>query len=86
MGYIVHIYYIRNVCCGNYVSSWLQNCLHCEFCAQPRLAFGLQMAESQPPIMIYVMIGTVVVNHLRYGKMEGLIRLIATGHKKRSMI
>ena len=36
--------------------------------------------------MIYVMIGTLVVNHLRCGEMEGLIRLIATGHKKRSMI
>ena len=32
--------------------------------------------------MIYVMIGTVVVNHLRYGEMEGLIRLIVTGHKE----
>jgi hypothetical protein len=56
MGYIVHIYYIRNVCCGNYVSSLLQNCLHCEFCAQPRLAFGLQMLELQLPIMNHVMI------------------------------
>ena len=46
-------YYSKNVWCGNYVSSWLQNWLHCEFCAQPRLSFGLQMAESQPPIMIY---------------------------------
>ena len=51
-----------------------------------KIVYGLQMAESQPPIMIYVMIGTVVVNHLRCGEMEGLIRLIATGHKKRSMI
>ena len=44
------------------------------------------MTESQPPIMIYVMIGTVVVNDLRCGEMEGLIRLKTTGHNKRSML
>ena len=75
-----HLLQVRNVCCGNYVSSWLQNWLHCEFCAQPRLAFGLQMAESQPPIMIYMMIGQVMANQIRCGEMEGLIHLIGTGH------